>query len=211
MISQWMSGEVCRFYVGQRRRFCTHLQLLDLWFLAPLCESCAASELFLSHRPPDISSRNWRDDISWVVDDDVLKTIRRERRRDPDFGFHCKRCGTVLRSWDGDDLYVTSYHVEDHYQFPLIRPGQIRPSPKTQELIKDLYGSRCFSCKKKRSLHIDHINPRSNGGDGIFRNLQPLCEPCGQVKANKIPEEVTVHNSMYFGPYPSDAYEGLFW
>jgi len=212
MITEWVTGEVCRFYVEQRRRFRTYLDLLDLSFSAPLCESCASSDPFLPSGPPDISPRSWRNEIAWVVGgEDVLATVRKERRRDPDFGFRCKRCGTTLQPWAGDDVYVVSYHVEDHYRFPLVRPGQVKPSPATQQLIEDLYGNRCFSCKKKRPLHIDHINPRSNGGDGIFRNLQPLCEPCGQAKANRTPEEIAVHDTMYFGPYPSDGYEGLFW
>lgn len=211
MIARWMTGEVCRFYVEQRRRFCTHLELLDLYFSAPLCKSCACSDPFPPSGPPDISPPSWKDDIAWVVGVDVLATVRKERRKDPDFGFRCKRCSTTLQPWAGDDVYVVSYHVEDHYRFPLIRPGQIRPSRAIEQQIKDLYVNRCFSCKRKRALHIDHINPRSNDGDGAFRNLQPLCEPCGQAKGNRIPEEVGVHDTMYFGPYPSDGYEGLFW
>lgn len=209
-ITRWMTGEVCRFYVEQRRRFCNHLELLDLYFSAPLCESCACSDPFPPTGPPDISPRNWSDDIAWVVGEEVLATVRRERRKDRDFGFFCRRCSTILRPWAGDDVYVVSYHVEDHYRF-LVQPGQVEPSRSVQQQIKNLYGNRCFACEGKGQLHIDHINPRSNGGDGSFRNLQPLCEPCGQAKGDKIPEEVGVHDTMYFGPYPSDGYEGLFW
>jgi 5-methylcytosine-specific restriction endonuclease McrA len=106
---------------------------------------------------------------------------------------------------------MVSYHLEDHYRFPLIKPGQIEPSRAVQKKIKNLYGNRCFGCNKKGKLHIDHINPRSNGGKAEFRNLQPLCEYCGQLKGAKIPDEIDVHDTMYFGPYPSDGYEGLFW
>jgi HNH endonuclease len=211
MIAQWMTGEVCRVYVEQRRRFWSHLELLDLYCSAPLCESCAWADPFSPSGPPDISPRSWKDDIAWVVGEDVLATVRKERRKDANFGFICKRCSTTLQPWAGDDVYVVSCHVEDHYRFPLIRPGQIRPSRTIEQHIKDLYGNRCFSCKRKRPLHVDHINPRSNGGDGAFRNLQSLCEPCGQAKGNRIPKEVGVHDTMYFGPYPSDGYEGLFW
>jgi hypothetical protein len=53
--------------------------------------------------------------------------------------------------------------------------------------------------------------PRFHGGDAAFRNLQPLCTRCGQKKGNTLPTEVSVYSDLYFGPYPSDAYEGLFW
>ena len=55
------------------------------------------------------------------------------------------------------------------------------------------------------------VSPKSKGGDAAFRNLQPLCEDCGNKKADQLPAEVTVFSDIYFGAYPSDAYEGLFW
>jgi len=210
-INLWMTGEVCRFYVEQRRRFCTFLELLDLYFSAPLCTYCAFSDPFPPNGPPDISPVNWKEDVAWCLGEDFPTTIRKERKRDPDFGFHCKHCDENLQPWAGDDVYVVSYHMEDHYRFPLVRPGQIVPSRTLQRQIKNLYGNRCFRCDKEGQLHIDHINPRNSGGDAAFRNLQPLCEPCGQLKGKSIPEEVGVHDIMYFGPYPSDGYEGLFW
>ena len=210
-INLWITGETCRFYVEQRRRFCTFLELLDLHFSAPICEDCALSDMFPPYGPPDISNRSWREDVAWCLGEDVLSTIRKERKEDPDFGFRCKRCYKNLQPWISDDVYVVTYHLEDHYRFPLIKPGQIEPSRTVQRQIKNLYDNRCFGCNKKGQLHLDHINPRSNGGDAAFRNLQPLCESCGQLKGDKIPDEIGVHDTMYFGPSPSDGYEGLFW
>lgn len=81
-----------------------------------------------------------------------------------------------------------------------------------KEQIKRLYGYRCFGCRRKRRpLHIDHILPRSKGGDAAFRNLQPLCEECGNRKGDYKSEEVTVHSDMYFRPYPPHHDERLFW
>lgn len=211
MINSWMIGEVCRYYVEMRQRFCTYFELLDIYFSAPLCEDCKYSDSFPPYGLPDISPGSWKTNIQWLIGKDVLAIVRKERKKDPGWGFPCKRCATTLRPWEGDDVYVVSYHVEDHYRFPLIQPGQVNPSRKFQKEIKDLYGNRCFHCKRKIPLHIDHINPRSNGGDGAFRNLQPLCERCGQTKGNRVPEEIGVHDTMYFGPYPSDGYEGMFW
>jgi hypothetical protein len=41
--------------------------------------------------------------------------------------------------------------------------------------------------------------------------LQPLCERCGNKKSDQDASEVKIYSLMYFGPYPSDGYEGLFW
>ena len=135
-INLWMTGEVCRFYVEQRWQFCT----LDLYFSAPLCTYCAHSDPFPPNEPPDISPGTWKEDVAWCLDEGFLTTIRIERNRDPDFGFHCKNCDRNLQPWAGDDVYVVSYHMEDHYRFPLVRPGQIVPSRTLQQQIKDLYG-----------------------------------------------------------------------
>ena len=81
-----------------------------------------------------------------------------------------------------------------------------------QKQILKLYENICFGCNAgNRTLHIDHIVPQSKGGDAAFRNLQPLCEHCGNLKGNNSPEVVEIWNTSYFGPYPSDSYEHMFW
>jgi len=144
-IDVWMTGEACRFYVEQRRRFCTFLELLDLYFSAPLCTDCALSDPFVRNEPPDISPKNWKEDVTWCIGEDFLTTIRKERKKAPDFGFRCKHCPATLQPWAGDDVYVVSYCMEDHYRFLLAEPGQIQPSRKRQQQIKNLYGNRCFA------------------------------------------------------------------
>jgi hypothetical protein len=210
-INLWITGETCRFYVEQRRQFCSFLEQLDLYFSAPICTECASSDMFPPGGFPDISYRSWKEDVAWCLGEDFLSTIKKELNEDPDFGFRCKHCYKNLQPWARDDVYIVRYHLEDHYRFPLIKQGQIEPSRVVQKQIKSLYDNRCFGCNKKRRLNIDHINPRSNGGNAEFRNLQPLCEDCGQLKGDRIPNEIIVHDIMYFGLYPSDGYEGLFW
>ncbi len=210
-IDLWITGETCKFYVEQRRRFCNFLELLDITLSAPMCLDCANSDIFPPDGPPDISCSTWKKDVSSCLGEEFLFTIKKELKDNPGFGFQCKHCYKKLQPWARDEIYVVTYHLEEHYRFPLIASGQIQPSRKIQKQIKNLYDNRCFRCNKKVELHIDHINPRSNGGDAAFRNLQPLCHECGQLKGNKIPDEVGVHDTMYWGPYPSDGYEGLFW
>lgn len=50
-------------------------------------------------------------------------------------------------------------------------------------------GLKCVHCgeaKTRRELTLDHIIPWSKGGKAELGNLQLLCEPCNQVKADKL-------------------------
>lgn len=49
-------------------------------------------------------------------------------------------------------------------------------------------GRRCALCgatSRERPLDIDHIIPRSRGGDSTISNLQVLCSKCNRSKGNK--------------------------
>ena len=49
-------------------------------------------------------------------------------------------------------------------------------------------GGRCALCgatKIDRPLHVDHIIPRSRGGQNTIENLQILCEKCNLAKSNR--------------------------
>jgi 5-methylcytosine-specific restriction endonuclease McrA len=187
------------------------MELMDLWLLAPQCEDCACSEPF-SPGLPDIHHDGWEVDLLLHVGPDALDRIQQERAEGSDFALRCKRCGRELRPWEDDDAYVVSYHLEEHYGIPLETPGQTSPPSRLRRKLFALYDSHCFGCRASdRDLHIDHIRPRSKGGDAAFRNLQPLCEECGNRKGDSDPIEVQVYSTIYFGPYPMDSYEGLFW
>jgi len=51
--------------------------------------------------------------------------------------------------------------------------------------LAHLHGEKCADCKsEERKLTIDHIWPKSKGGDNKIRNLQLLCQPCHDIKDN---------------------------
>ena len=109
-------------------------------------------------------------------------------------------------------MYVLTYHLEEHYGIPLKTPGRQQPSKKIRDRIFKLYDFRCFGCDRSgRPLHLDHIRPQSRGGDAAFRNLQPLCERCGQAKGDAEPEELPISDDLYFWGDPPDSHEGMFW
>lgn len=190
----WTRAECYQFYVAQRRMHCTPLERMDLWLRAPCCEECILSDPFHANQLPDISPDNWEVDILWNLGNSALDAIRQEiGDEDLRFTFSCKRCGKELAPWDGDALHVVSYHLEEHYGIPLNTPGRRNPSQKLRNRITKLYRGVCFACGAVGpGLHIDHILPQDTGGDAAFRNLQPLCEACGQKKGDTMPEDVEV-------------------
>jgi 5-methylcytosine-specific restriction endonuclease McrA len=59
----------------------------------------------------------------------------------------------------------------------------------TRNLIykRDQYS--CGYCGSKQSLTIDHIIPRSRGGEDTWENLVTSCSRCNTKKGNKTPKE----------------------
>src|SRR3990167_1755497 len=45
----------------------------------------------------------------------------------------------------------------------------------------------CRACGTHVNLTVDHIKPKSQGGDGKRRNLQILCEPSHREKDRTVP------------------------
>jgi 5-methylcytosine-specific restriction endonuclease McrA len=72
-----------------------------------------------------------------------------------------------------------------------IRTRQGRSASKrTSILIRDRF--RCQYCGVKGNafeLTLDHILPRSRGGDTVPENLCAACFPCNQRKGDRTPEE----------------------
>jgi 5-methylcytosine-specific restriction endonuclease McrA len=97
-----------------------------------------------------------------------------------------------LRPWNGESIYVQSRELADQLDSS-DEVYSIEPSSKVKKRILHLYERSCFGCGRRDvSLDIDHIQPRSRGGNASFRNLQPLCNDCGQRKGNQLPAEVVM-------------------
>lgn len=56
-------------------------------------------------------------------------------------------------------------------------------------LVRD--GRRCGYCGKTANT-VDHIVPRSRGGEGVWTNTVAACGPCNQRKADRTPDEVNM-------------------
>jgi hypothetical protein len=208
----WGREEAYRHYAEVRRRSCEPHQLLDLWMRAPVCSHCVSRYPLRAHDAADIrGGRGWEEDVEWKLGEDTLLGIKRSRIDHDGFALRCKVRGCSLMPWDGDEVFIESYHLEEHFSIPMETGGRISAGRKLRSQIFKVYGGVCFACGVTEDLHIDHIRPRALGGDAAFRNLQPLCRRCGQNKGSREAEERSVFDDMYFLDYPSDGYEGLFW
>jgi len=66
------------------------------------------------------------------------------------------------------------------------------PFSKKNVLIRD--GFQCAYCQTAGShLTLDHIIPRSRGGETVFENCVAACRPCNHKKGNRTPSEVKMY------------------
>ncbi len=56
--------------------------------------------------------------------------------------------------------------------------------------------SQCVYCGSKKNLTVDHVIPKSRGGDNSWTNLVTCCSPCNRKKGNKTPEEANMKLSI---------------
>jgi 5-methylcytosine-specific restriction endonuclease McrA len=52
----------------------------------------------------------------------------------------------------------------------------------------------CQYCGSQRSgLTVDHVIPRSRGGQSVWENIVAACAPCNRRKGNRLPLEISMH------------------
>ena len=51
-------------------------------------------------------------------------------------------------------------------------------------------GHKCVYCGSSGRLTLDHVVPRSRGGDSVWENVVTSCAPCNLRKGNRLPEEI---------------------
>jgi 5-methylcytosine-specific restriction endonuclease McrA len=62
-------------------------------------------------------------------------------------------------------------------------------------------GWKCVYCGDGGGrLTLDHVLPRSRGGESIWENVVTSCAPCNMRKGNRLPEEVSM--TLHKAPRP---------
>jgi 5-methylcytosine-specific restriction endonuclease McrA len=68
-------------------------------------------------------------------------------------------------------------------------------------------GHECTYCGSKRNLTIDHIIPKSRGGENTWLNLITCCSSCNRMKDDRTPEEANM--KMRFAPYEPNIFSEI--
>lgn len=73
-------------------------------------------------------------------------------------------------------------------------PFRIRPFSKKNLFIRDQY--TCQYCNLEYDaddLTIDHVVPRSRGGESSWENSVTCCKKCNEKKGNHLPGDIEMH------------------
>lgn len=73
----------------------------------------------------------------------------------------------------------------DYYLYNLVTMTSPEAKRMWRKAIKDHFNCTCVYCGKSYEHHeltLDHVHPRSLGGETITSNLVPSCRKCNQAK-----------------------------
>lgn len=106
-----------------------------------------------------------------------------------------------------EDLQQPLRSATDTYPWPhvirLLHFVRVPRAVKRKISRKALFardGYMCVYCGSTGKLTLDHVVPRSRGGDSIWENVVTSCAPCNLRKGNRTPEEVQMR--MLITPRP---------
>ena len=77
----------------------------------------------------------------------------------------------------------------DYVKVPISKIMEAKPS---RAMIYKRDGHKCQYCGSTRRLTIDHVLPRSKGGDDSWNNLVVACSKCNTVKGDKLLEHTNM-------------------
>src|SRR3954465_11393124 len=90
-----------------------------------------------------------------------------------------------LRSATGAFPWPHVIRLVQYVRVPRTRQRKISRRPLCAR-----HGWRCMCCGTSSGrLTLDHVVPRSRGGDSVWENVVTSCAPCNLRKGNRLPEE----------------------
>ena len=90
------------------------------------------------------------------------------------------------KSSSNSKAHKSNWSTWQQKQGNVTQRGYGRAWQKLRDLVLKRDGHLCQACKRKGRLTkascVDHIKPKSQGGDNAMTNLQSLCDTCHQLK-----------------------------
>jgi 5-methylcytosine-specific restriction endonuclease McrA len=102
--------------------------------------------------------------------------------------------GRFLRDWAWPKVLRLTYHVKVAYN-RIYGPPRVS---KRGVLTRDQNVCAFGECKNHAST-IDHVQPRSRGGQNTWQNLVAACSSCNHKKGNRTPQEAGM--TLKWKPY----------
>ena len=65
----------------------------------------------------------------------------------------------------------------------------------------------CVYCGSKKNLTVDHIQPKSRGGENTWQNLITCCGTCNRAKGDKTPVEANM--KLRYNPYEPSIFSEI--
>ena len=94
-------------------------------------------------------------------------------------------------------------------------PEKFITRPAVRAIMWDKSLGKCWYCGREvnpfRDFSVDHIVPRSNGGDESYENLVPCCRHCNRSKSGRSLEEFRTTLAKRADGCPGFTVEQLGW
>ena len=100
-----------------------------------------------------------------------------------------KRAIVLLMKNKAQALGKRVIRLVNYIKLPYAKIAQDKPS---RTMIYKRDGNKCQYCGSTKELTIDHIIPRSRGGEDSWENLVVACMPCNSRKSDKLLEETNL-------------------
>lgn len=91
--------------------------------------------------------------------------------------------GRLIRSPSKEVPYPSIIRLKAYVHFPYRRVMLTRKNVLRRD------GHQCQYCGNRDALTVDHVVPRSRGGEDRWENLVAACIPCNNRKGDRTPEE----------------------
>lgn len=106
-----------------------------------------------------------------------------------------------------DNLNPISAGQNSFYRPTTIRllryiPTPYRKLPLSKEAILRRDGFKCIYCSGTKKLTMDHLIPRSKGGENTWTNLVTCCHDCNVLKGDKSLESFLSKNGLTMSHMP---------